>query len=719
MRIFVASRFFPPSTSSEGIVTYKLLRNSRFQYDVVSAKSSKWGYNSEFESHADNIHVIPVETDELAEWRDTCLRIFEERHAEEPYDAIMTRSMPSESVEVGLEIKKRHPSLPWICSLADPIGNNPYSRYAIRINQEFTEREKKIVLKELAQPREKWSINWLIHPSNTIRDQFYWKDIQDQALKNADLLISPVMEQLQYIDSDNIAGSKFVVFPHTFDEEFYTQTSCEMDWERGRTHLTFTGYSDTLRSLNPFLEAVKWIADRYPELLQKIKIHFIGNYPREIVDRALAWQIDDAFDFSGNLSYLKTLAVMQKSDWLLHVDAWFGELYNTGGSIFFAGKLADYMGAGKPILALTGNNSPAASIVMQSGGIVIPPQETAQIAGALMNIARGENNVLTSESFRAHFRADTVAAEFDAMLEDRVGRTAPTAELVYGKPYPEDKLLTVCVPANNAQKTLRRALDSLLAAETRNALEIIVVDDGSTDQTVEIGREYVERYPENVMLISKPSSGRGACIIHGIKQATGLYFRVVESDGWVNPKALEDELHSIRDAKESPDLFYTPCCAIDQVTGLSTYETVSEKFRANQVYSFADLIRKTGADQVCFTTATTSFRTALLRKTDLGLSEDSLYSDSELPLKQSSEVNTVVFLPYCVCRYLSIGHVSERFRINRKASAESRKPVQKFKRTIKSVLYSPVCMNRYTMGFLREQKEKHGIVFQLLQKLKD
>lgn len=719
MRIFVASRFFPPNTSSEGIVTYKLLRNSRFQYDVVSAKSSKWGYKSEFEPDADNIHVISVETDELAEWRDACLRIFEERQTVQPYDAIMTRSMPRESVEVGLELKKRHPHLPWICSLADPIGNDPYSRNAIRTSFELTEREKKKVLKELALPREKWSINWLIHPSNTIRDQFYWKNCQDQALKNADLLISPVLEQLKYIDSDKIAGSKFVVFPHTFDEAFYEHTNHETDWERDRTHLTFTGYSDALRSLNPFLEAVKWISDRYPELLRKIKIHFIGNFPREIVDRALAWQIEDAFDFSGNLSYLETLAVMQESDWLLHVDAWFEELHETGGSIYFAGKLADYMGSGKPILALTGKNSPAASIVTQYGGIVIPSQETVQLAGVLMNIARGDAKVPTSESFRMHFRADRVAAEFDTLLENRIGRTAPTTEQMYGKPHSDGKLLTVCVPAKNAQKTLRRTLDSLLAAETGNALEIIVVDDGSTDQTAEIGKEYVERYPEHVMMISRPGDGRGTCIRKGIELATGSYFRVVDSDGWVDPEALEDELHSIQDGKESLDLIYTPCCDVDQVTGLSICERVPDEIRTNHVYTLAELIRKAGADRVSFTQATSSFRTSLLKKKSLGLSENSLYSDSDLVMKTISEVNTVVFLPRCVCRSLSDGHRSEQYHAERKASAVFRQPVQSLKHTLKSVLYSPVFMNRYTMGFLREQKEKHGIVFQVVQKLKN
>ena len=654
MRVFVASWFFPPSTSSEGIVTYKLLRNSRFRYDVVSASTNKWGYKSRLEPDADNINIIPVITDELGVWRDACLRIFEERHKVQPYDAVMTRCMPNESLEVGLAIKEKYPSLMWICSLADPVANNPYVRYAIDTSPNFTQREKKQVLQELSLPQAAWSVNWLDHPSNTLRDQFYWKNMQDQALKKADLLISPVLEQLRYIDTDGTAGNKYVVIPHSFDEKLYPRTDYEVNWEADKIHLTYTGYSDALRSLNPFLEAVKWIKDRYPEIPKKIKIHFFGNYPREIVDRALAWGIEDSFDFSGNVSYLDSLALIQKSDWLLHVDAWFDELRDTGGTIFFAGKLADYMGTGKPILALTGTHSPANSIVAQYGGISVHPHDTVGLATVLLNIALGECEIQISESFRALFRSDVVAARFDVLLEKKEKCTAPaTVNLVVDGEYaPANKLLTVCVPAYNAQDTLRRALDSLLAAKSRDELEVIVVDDGSTDGVAVIAREYVERYPNSVMLVSKPNGGHGSGINQGMKLANGLYFRVVDSDDWVDPDALDDELRYIREAKEKPDIIYTPYCVVDQGTGESKPWPVSEKIETNRIYTFAELIKEISVERVYFTLAGTSFRMALLRKINLHLRENTFYTDNEFILRAIPEANTAVFLSKRVYRYL-------------------------------------------------------------------
>ena len=105
MRVFVACWFFPPSVSSEGIVTYKLLRNSNHEFDVCSSLSQQWSYERQtLPLKADNITPITVDTDDLKEWVDECIRVFEERHAKTPYDAIMTRSMPPESIEVGKRI---------------------------------------------------------------------------------------------------------------------------------------------------------------------------------------------------------------------------------------------------------------------------------------------------------------------------------------------------------------------------------------------------------------------------------------------------------------------------------------------------------------------------------------------------------------------------------------------------------------------------------------
>ena len=68
MRIFVASWFFPPATSSEGLVSFKLLSHSAHQFDVCSSISSKWGYEEQSKLESPNITSLPVETEEFSEW---------------------------------------------------------------------------------------------------------------------------------------------------------------------------------------------------------------------------------------------------------------------------------------------------------------------------------------------------------------------------------------------------------------------------------------------------------------------------------------------------------------------------------------------------------------------------------------------------------------------------------------------------------------------------
>ena len=126
MNIFVAAWYYPPVTSSEGIVTYKLLRKSENNYDVCSSLSENWSYHTSFKSYDEpNISTYTIDTNSIDEWVDFCIEKFEELYPSRKYDCIMTRSTPPESILVGLRVKQKHPEIKWIASLADPVANNP------------------------------------------------------------------------------------------------------------------------------------------------------------------------------------------------------------------------------------------------------------------------------------------------------------------------------------------------------------------------------------------------------------------------------------------------------------------------------------------------------------------------------------------------------------------------------------------------------------------
>lgn len=90
------------------------------------------------------------------------------------------------------------------------------------------------------------------------------------------------------------------------------------------------------------------------------------------------------------------------------------------------------------------------------------------------------------------------------------------------------KLLTVTVPSYNSQDYLEKCISSLLPGGDR--LEIIIINDGSTDATGAIADSYASRYPDIVRVIHQENGGHGEGINQGLRYATGAYFKVVDSD---------------------------------------------------------------------------------------------------------------------------------------------------------------------------------------------
>ena len=87
------------------------------------------------------------------------------------------------------------------------------------------------------------------------------------------------------------------------------------------------------------------------------------------------------------------------------------------------------------------------------------------------------------------------------------------------------KALTILIPVYNTEKYIKRCLDSLIVSEIMDDIEILVVNDGGKDHSVEIIQKYVDSYPETVRLIDKENGGHGSTINAGIKEAKGKYFR--------------------------------------------------------------------------------------------------------------------------------------------------------------------------------------------------
>lgn len=99
------------------------------------------------------------------------------------------------------------------------------------------------------------------------------------------------------------------------------------------------------------------------------------------------------------------------------------------------------------------------------------------------------------------------------------------------------KILTVAIPCYNSEAYMRKAIESLLPGG--EDIEILIIDDGSQkDNTLEIAKGYEKEYPGIVRAIHQENKGHGGAVNTGIQEASGIYFKVVDSDDWVDSKAL-------------------------------------------------------------------------------------------------------------------------------------------------------------------------------------
>ena len=92
------------------------------------------------------------------------------------------------------------------------------------------------------------------------------------------------------------------------------------------------------------------------------------------------------------------------------------------------------------------------------------------------------------------------------------------------------KLLTIAIPCYNSEDYMEKCVDSLLPGG--DDVEILIINDGSKDMTREIANAYQKKHPNIVRAIHQENGGHGAAVNAGIKNASGLFFKVVDSDDW-------------------------------------------------------------------------------------------------------------------------------------------------------------------------------------------
>ena len=107
------------------------------------------------------------------------------------------------------------------------------------------------------------------------------------------------------------------------------------------------------------------------------------------------------------------------------------------------------------------------------------------------------------------------------------------------------KVLSIAVPCYNSAAYMDHCIETLLHGG--DEVEILIVDDGSVkDNTAEIADRYEKMYPGICRAIHQENGGHGSAVCTGLAHATGVFFKVVDSDGWVNEEAYDKILETLR-----------------------------------------------------------------------------------------------------------------------------------------------------------------------------
>ena len=236
------------------------------------------------------------------------------------------------------------------------------------------------------------------------------------------------------------------------------------------------------------------------------------------------------------------------------------------------------------------------------------------------------------------------------------------------------KLLSIAIPCYQSQDYMAHAIESLLSGG--GEVEILVVDDGSRDETARIADDYERRYPGIVRAIHKENGGHGDAVMAGLRNATGLYFKVVDSDDWADAEAYPQVLSTLRSFADG---------SIDMLISNYIYDKAGARHKhvmsyhhalpQNRVFGWEETRRFRKGQYILMHSVI--YRTQLLRSCGLDLPKHTFYVDElyvYVPLKdvRSMYYLDVNFYHYFIGRedqsvqeQVMIRRIDQALRVNR------------------------------------------------------
>ncbi len=229
------------------------------------------------------------------------------------------------------------------------------------------------------------------------------------------------------------------------------------------------------------------------------------------------------------------------------------------------------------------------------------------------------------------------------------------------------KYISFAIPSYNSQEYMAHAIESILPGG--EDVEIIIVNDGSSDDTSKIAHEYQEKYPTIVRAVDKENGGHGDAVNSGLNYAQGKYFKVVDSDDWVDEESLHKILDFLKKLEEDDE-------QIDMLISNYVYEKEGATHKKciqyrnvlpqNQIFKWED-IGRFHLDQYILMHSVI-YRTEMLKLSQLTLPKHTFYVDNIYVYYPLPHVRKVYYLDVDFYRYY-IGRedqsVNEKVMISR------------------------------------------------------
>ena len=228
------------------------------------------------------------------------------------------------------------------------------------------------------------------------------------------------------------------------------------------------------------------------------------------------------------------------------------------------------------------------------------------------------------------------------------------------------KLLTFAIPCYNSEAYMEKCIESILPGG--EDVEILIVDDGSKDRTAEIADRYEREYPTICRAIHQENGGHGEAVNAGIRNATGLYFKVVDSDDWVDQEAYMQILNKLRELAGGET-------QLDMLLANYVYEKEGAKHKkvmrqagvpTDRLFTWSDVRHFHKGHYILMHSVI--YRTKLLRECGLELPKHTFYVDNIYVYKPLPNVRTMYYMDVDFYRYF-IGiddqSVNEKVMISR------------------------------------------------------